>query len=672
MALGPLALIVAGLLAQFDGGTPSVDTLIPGEGNLSAANELRMTVVTATRTERHLDEVVAATEVIGRQQIDRTGARDLTQLLAQHPGVELVYTNRAVGLRLQGLDPEYVLILVDGQRVAGRAGSVVDISRFSLRDLERVEIVKGPAAALYGADAMGGVVNLVTRRPQKTFETNIRGLFGTLLEGDVRGNASAKLGAFELQGGAGFRTRQPFDWNPPGMNPKSGEQTGDVATSLPGQRRLDGDLSVAFIPHEKLRLSLRSDYARNDFDAVDVNDTGAVFDRRQRTEQFNAWAGLVTQPWRDGSLTVRGHSAVFRDQFLLDQRSARTLDDYTQSFSRLWEGYAQVDQRFGNHQLALGTEVLSESLDSARLQTAEARRVRVGAFAQDEWKVRSLSGAMLSLLPGLRFDVDSQFGSALSPRLAAKVAVNDAVNVRISYGLGFRPPSFSELYLSFTNAAIGYVVDGNTRLVAETSSSVNASVDAKLNTKVTLSASAWHTSLKNLINVTGNGAPNPDNPTRFSYENVANAYTQGVEVSAQVRVNRDISIDASYMGLLAEDVTRNRPLEGRSNHRLNTQVSGRYRPWRIDGLFRATVHGARPFYLGAGGGAVSNTLGFGEAVVLQAPAYADLEIQLNYAFRPWLKLFVNASNLLNQGDAQFNPRPPRSLMGGVTLLYEML
>jgi outer membrane receptor for ferrienterochelin and colicins len=672
MALSPFALLIAGLWGQLDAGQPSVNELILNENVTPAANDQRITVVTATRTERHLDEVVAATEVISRQQIERTQARDLTQLLAQHPGVELVYTNRAVGLRLQGLDPEYVLILVDGQRVAGRAGSVVDISRFSLRDLERVEIVKGPAAALYGADAMGGVVNLVTRRPQKTFEANLRGLFGTLLEGDVRGNASAKLGHFELQGGAGFRTRQPFDWNPPGINSKSGEPTGDVATSLPGQRRLDGDVSVAFIPHEKLRLSLRSDYARNDFDAVDVNDTGAIFDRRQRTEQFNLWAGLVAQPWREGSLTIRGHGGLFRDQFLLDQRSARTLDDYTQSFSRLWEGYAQVDQRFGNHQVALGSEVLVESLNSARLETTEVQRVRVGAFAQDEWKVTSPGGSVLVLLPGLRFDVDSQFGSALSPRLAAKVTVTEAVNVRVSYGLGFRPPSFSELYLSFTNAAIGYVVEGNTRLVAETSGSVNASVDAKLNAKVTLSASAWHTSLKNLINVTGNGAPNPDNPTRFSYENVANAYTQGVEVSAQFKINRDVAVDVSYMGLAAEDLTRNRPLEGRSNHRLNAQVSGRYRPWRLDGLFRATVHGARPFYLGAGGGAISNSLGFGEAVVLQAPAYADVELQLNYALRPWLKLFVNASNLFNQGDAQFNPRPPRSVMGGLTVLYDML
>ncbi|HEY0880760.1 MAG TPA: TonB-dependent receptor plug domain-containing protein, partial [Archangium sp.] len=105
----------------------------------------RLTVVTGTRTERRAADAVVATEVITRAQIEQLGVRDLPQLLQQHPGVEMVYTNRGTGIRLQGLDPEYVLILVDGQRISGRSGSITDISRFSLREIERVEIVKGPS-----------------------------------------------------------------------------------------------------------------------------------------------------------------------------------------------------------------------------------------------------------------------------------------------------------------------------------------------------------------------------------------------------------------------------------------------------------------------------------------------------------------------------------------------
>ena len=149
-------------------------------------------------------------------------------MLQQHPGVELVYTFRGVGLRLQGLDPEYVLVLVDGERVGGRVGTTLDLGRFSLREVERVEIVKGPAAALYGADAIGGVVNLITRRVQKPLELGGRGLFGTLLEADARANAGTRQGPLELRVGGGFRRRDPYDWQP-----------ADAATSGAGLQRFD-------------------------------------------------------------------------------------------------------------------------------------------------------------------------------------------------------------------------------------------------------------------------------------------------------------------------------------------------------------------------------------------------------------------------------------------------
>ncbi|MBX7116846.1 MAG: TonB-dependent receptor plug domain-containing protein, partial [Myxococcaceae bacterium] len=107
------------------------------------ATDLMQTVVTAARAERKLQDVVTPTEVINRAQIEAVGAQDLGELVAQHPGIEIVYTFRGAGIRLQGLDPEYVLILVDGERVNGRVGGTIDLSRFSLRDIERVEITKG-------------------------------------------------------------------------------------------------------------------------------------------------------------------------------------------------------------------------------------------------------------------------------------------------------------------------------------------------------------------------------------------------------------------------------------------------------------------------------------------------------------------------------------------------
>lgn len=627
----------------------------PADGGVEEDLERqRVTVVTGTRTERRAADVVVPTEVITRVQIEQLGVRDLPQLLQQHPGVEMVYTNRGTGIRLQGLDPEYVLILVDGQRISGRSGSITDISRFSLREIERVEIVKGPAAALYGADAMGGVVNLITRRPKKLLEGAVRGMFGTLLEGDVRGHLGSRLGPFELRAGGGYRTRQPFDWLP-----------ADPETSGAGLKRIDGDVEVAFVPDDTLRAWVRTAYVFTDYDAVDINDSQAVFDRFQRTEQFDTWVGARKAFGANTSATLRGHFGLFRDQFLVDQRGSRALDEYSVNLTRLWEAFGQVDHKLERHTLSGGVEGFSELLDSTRNDPQQVQRGRVGVFVQDEWVLNE--GKRFAITPGFRADIDTQFGWAPSPRIALKVDPLPQLTFRAAWGLGFRPPSFSELYLQFSNAGIGYIVRGNPKLQAERSGSVNVSLDYRLPWEGwTLSGSAWHTSLTNLINITANGLPNPDDPVVFGYENVTDAYTQGVELSARMRLSRGTYLDLGYMGLDARDVSRNRPLEGRSNHRVNATLTAKYRPLGLEFVTRATFHSERPFYLGTGLG-FANVLGLGEDRVIYAPAYLDLEAQLTWVFASWGRVFVNGYNLLNAGDQDLNPRPPRGVIGGVQL-----
>jgi outer membrane receptor for ferrienterochelin and colicins len=623
----------------------------------------KQTVVTASRAERKLEDVVVATEVITRKQIEAVGARDLGQLLQQHPGVELVRTFRGTGLRLQGLDSEYVLILVDGERVSGRVGTTLDLGRFSLRDVERVEIVKGPAAALYGADAIGGVVNLITRNVQRPLELGARGSFGALLEGDFRANAGTRQGPFEVRVGGGYRTRNPYDWVPT-----------DAATSGAGLHRLDGDVALAYAPDDGSRLWLRSQYNRRDENAVDLNPSGAVLDRRQRQEQFDVSLGGKRRLADDTSLLVRGHFGFFRDQLLQDQRGSRALDEYSQNFNRLYEGVVQADHRLGAHALTGGLEMLGERLTSERLEQSPVGRIRGGAFLQDEWDVALSSdadGPKLKVAPGFRFDLDSQFGGAPSPRLALKLDPSPALTVRASVGLGFRPPSFQELYLRFSNPGIGYIVAGNEALSPEHSAAVNVGVDWRPPVDGwLLSASAFHTRLTNLINVTASGMPNPDDPVTYHYENVARAYTQGVELNGRFRLPvRATYLDLGYMFLDAQDQTRDRPLEGRSRHRVNAQLSTRVRPLNLEATVRGSWVGGRPYYLGQGGGGITNVLGFGEEQRVWAPSYFDLEAQVSYRLGGGFEVFVNGYNLLNAGDQQFNPRPPRGVLGGVQWEY---
>ncbi len=608
------------------------------------------TVVTGSRTERRLEDAVTPTEVITRAQIDATGANDLSAVLAQHPGVELVYSFRGVGIRLQGLDPEYVLILVDGERVAGRIGNTIDLSRYSLRDVERIEIVKGPAAALYGSDAIGGVINLITRRVTHPWEASLRASVGTREDYDFRAHAGMKRGPFEVRLGGGYRQALAYDLDP-----------SDAATSGPGIRRFDGDAAVIFTPKEWIQIFGKLGYLRRDENAVDVSPTGATFDRRGRQEQFDASLKLLLTPLEGTAITVRGRQSLFRDQLLQDQRGARDYDQYTQNVNRLWEAGVQVDQKWGKHTVTAGLELLSELLSSPRLSTGHAAHQRYAALLQDEWDFEARS-ARLKVAPGIRVDADTQFGVAPSPRLAVKVDPSPAWTLRASWGLGFRAPSFTELYLLFDNAAVGYVVEGNPALRPETSASLNFAVDWRPGLPGWLvSASVFHTDIANLISINTSDAPNPDNPTRFRYGNVASAYTQGLEVSGRARLARGTYLDVGYTYLETRDNVKLRALEGRAAHKANAALSARYPSVGLEFLVRGTYFGPRPFYVDLDSDGVEETK--------WVKGYVDLEAQVSWTFRDWLRLYVNGFNLLNAGDAVYLPRPPRGVLGGIEVRY---
>ncbi|MCB1323298.1 MAG: TonB-dependent receptor plug domain-containing protein, partial [Leptospiraceae bacterium] len=107
-------------------------------------------VVTGERRETRLEDTTTRTEVITREDIEQQGSRNAAEILETQPGVEIRPAIRGRQIRLQGLDPQYVLILVNGMRVVGRVDNAIDLTRFKSEEIERIEIIKGPSSALYG------------------------------------------------------------------------------------------------------------------------------------------------------------------------------------------------------------------------------------------------------------------------------------------------------------------------------------------------------------------------------------------------------------------------------------------------------------------------------------------------------------------------------------------
>jgi len=579
--------------------------------------------------------------VIDRKRLEESGVQTVGEALALRPGL---WTDRGVagttGLTIQGLGPQYSLILVDGARQIGRTDGYLDLDRFGIADIEQIEIVRGPSSALYGADALGGVVNIITRRPSDGLAIDATSQLDDRLGSDTRGRL-----AFGHAGAGGALTGEFRD----GPAVRRGDPDA-TATTLDAyqDRHVSGRLTDR--PTEHWQLDGSADYLWQDLRGVDASPTGAVFDRRNLIETASAQA--IAQYAADATaLRVSADASLYRDQYFDDQRRSNALDSYEITDENLVEGSAQLAHQLGAHRAVIGGELLREALDSDRL-SAPGSRMRGAVFAQDEWRVGP--GGQLLVVPAARLDVDSQFGNHATPRLAVRWQATGEVIVRASGGLGYRAPSFKEMLLHFENPSVGYVVDGNPDLQPETSRNVQGGAEWQARPWLWVSASAYYNGLHDLIAA----VTQPDDGSgtlKFSYGNVGRARTAGFDAAAMVTHGR-VGLELGYALTRARDLDEDRPLEGIPAQRFTASVRWRDPGTGIDAFAAGVITGHRPFYLSDDPQRATLT---GRRVELRA--------RIARRFPHGIGCFVGVDNLLDAGDDNLDRIPPRTLYAGLEL-----
>lgn len=606
------------------------------------AEEGYVTVVTGSRTERRAADAAVNTEVIDRRELRLSGATDLSRALDGHSGVSIDRSFRGAGLRLQGFDPKHVLVLVDGERIAGTLGGTLDLSRLRLEDVERVEIVKGAASALYGTDAMAGVVNLVPRRcASSTVEG--RALGTSLAQVDLSGLAALGNETVCARLSGSFRRGPTLQLGTPGP-----------ATVIDGLLSADLGARLEWQPSEEVRVMASVQGAQADSDGVDASATGAVYDRLSRTQSIDA----TLRPeyhFEDGSrMSLSLRQSWFRHQLRSDQRHSDELDQYQDTHARIWHATSQYERTLGDlHALTVGLEGHFESLQSPRLESGTGSRLRGSLYAQDEWQVSQKR--RLQLVPGVRFDADRQFGSRVSPRLAARWDVLDKVSLRTSVGFGFRAASFQELLLRFENTGVGYVVEGNPDLRPERSRSAQAGVQWQPHSKVAVTVDGFFNDVDDLIASTTLPRTSSVEPTRYGYLNVDRARLSGAEAGVRLRLVKGLRLDVAYSFWHALDLTRQRPLEGRPSHRATLRAGWEHRPWGLEAGANATWVGQRPVYLVVGDTETATHL----------PSYALVDLRVSKTLWRRLSLIAGVDNLLNSGDPLDLPIQPRTVYAGI-------
>ena len=179
---------------------------------VSQAFSLDQVVVTATRTENRLKDSPVLTELITRHDIESTGAEDIGEILEEHVGTQLEKSEgHGFGVEMQGLDSKYILILVDGEEVIGRTAGNIDLRQVPIESVERIEVVKGASSVLYGSEAMGGVINIITKTAQGPTAFSFTSTFGSNQKIDPRATLSWKQDRISVLFSASHNHSDGFD-----------------------------------------------------------------------------------------------------------------------------------------------------------------------------------------------------------------------------------------------------------------------------------------------------------------------------------------------------------------------------------------------------------------------------------------------------------------------------
>ena len=620
--------------------------------------EIPTIIVSSSRTEMLLNEASVPTYVITRQDIEDFGPGDVSQILQQMGGMLVSYSYLGAGVQLQGLEPEHTLILIDGQRIIGAKDGVVDISRLSLTNIERIEIVKGPSSTLYGSNAMGGIINIITRdsNGENFIESNIiyspqmvQSDNSNILPADIQwGQSAVQQGdvstgmdteRLSLVATVNYREQEAFDLD-----------DSNIDTNGPKTKQLNGNIKNTLQIADNTELMLDIGYSVLDSERVFSSNAGAVFQQVNKTEDFRVrFRSTTLLPSSQLQASVR--ASFYKDQYLLDQKDATALDDFQLSNQALFFAGIQQDYIVKNHIITTGLEGFFETLDSDRLKTYSSERYRPALFIQDQYSYLE----QLTITTGVRLFWDSWFGTYASPKISMHYAVNPSLSILSSYGLGYRAPSFKEMFLLFENTGVGYVVAGNPDLQPELMRGANLGFNYSPIPLIRIRGNLYRNDLQNLITI---GTPDTTDSglTLFEYQNVNEAFTQGVEIENTIFL-RTFSIQGMYTLTDSLDKELQRPLEGRALHNASGQFNWKFSQHTLFSI-SSNLTGARKFYIDTDGDGIENEV--------SSDPFSICNIRLSHdIFNSKAKIRIGINNLLNEGDSRFLPIQPRWFFVGM-------
>lgn len=516
-------------------------------------------IVTATRTVRQLSSLPLPVTLISKKQLQQTGVTRLNEILNEQTGI--IMTPDATigggeGVQIQGIASDYILVLIDGAPVVGRSSGNLDLSRFAIGNIKQIEVVKGPSSSLFGSEALGGVINIITEKPTSE---------------NISGQVSHRAATFNNQNtnlNLNQRTKKI------GYSIFADRLSTDGYDLAPTQ---DGQTVNPFFNYT-FNGRLFFDIAKN----IDVFASGRYF-----YQEFDIQPSTSEEKDANAQLRVNHNASkktnlqyeFYYTNYITDEQVVDPIDnellianDFDQ---KLFRPEIRFNHSFSlNNTLTIGGGYNFETLDRslfAETVTFNSQYI----FIQYDFKPIE----KLNIITGARFDNHSEYNSQLSPKISAKYDITPSFSIKGSVGSGFKAPDFRQLYLDFTNAAGGgYSVFGKEveaagiqrlqdndeiatlqvdpsqlgeRLDAESSVGYNFGVAYKEG-KISSELNFFRNDFKNLID-TRILAAKTNGQNVFGYVNRESVYTQGLELDLKYKLFKTLNLSAGYQLLFAFD-----------------------------------------------------------------------------------------------------------------------
>lgn len=583
--------------------------------------QLDEVIVTATRTVRQLSSLPLPAQLVSKKEIESVNSLRLSDILNEQTGLITVPDfGGGEGIQIQGLDSQYTLILIDGVPLIGRSAGTLDVSRITVGNIKQIEIVKGASSSLYGNDALGGVINIITEKPKYGFKGGLNSRIGTFNTYDNSLDLGYRKEKFSINTFVNSFKSDGYD-----LNENDALNTVEPFSNY----TLNTKLTYNFTENTNLFISGR--YYTQNQDYIASEDLKGESDIKEWNTHLKL-SHTYSEKW---SSYFEFYTTSYKaDEYLNNPDGSRFSDS---NFNQLLVR-PEIRATYNPNENSTFIGGLGWNHETLQRTDFSTNPEFNSPYAYLQYDANPTE--KLNLILGARFDNHSEYESQFSPKAALRYQISEKISVKGSVGYGFKAPDFRQLYFDFSNATVGYTVLGynvvttaipqleeegqianivvpisefNNELKPENSVSFNVGADYSPIATLKFNLNAFRNNINDLID-TRVIANKTNGQNVFSYYNVHEVYTQGLEFITTWKPNNQLKISGGYQLLFAKDkeaeeafnngnvyarLTPSSPsfqlrkedyfgLYNRSRHMANLKVFYEFTKWDLDANIRGT------------------------------------------------------------------------------------